>query len=96
MWIGTDCRFQDFQAGQAPTGGYNGLTNMGYFLIIWFASIALAAVYVFASEASLWSKVAVVAVLLVSFAWRYGFVLQAFLAISLALYFTYLKARSTR
>jgi len=35
----------------------------------------------------------VTAVLLVSFAWRYGFYLQLGLGVFLAFYFTYVKAR---
>jgi hypothetical protein len=66
---------------------------MPYALIVMVASIALTGVYVFATQASSWSKVLVTALLLVSFAWRYGFFLRAGLGVFLALYFTYLKAR---
>jgi hypothetical protein len=58
------------------------------------ASIALAGVYVFATEASFWSKALVAGLLLVSFVWRYGLFLQVALGIFLSLYFTYLKSRS--
>jgi hypothetical protein len=66
---------------------------MPYSLIVTVASIALTCVYVFATEASYWSKASVTALLLLSFAWRYGFFLRVALGVSLALYFTYLKAR---
>jgi hypothetical protein len=60
------------------------------------ASIALTGVYVFATDAPYWLKALVVALLLFSFAWRYGLFLQLALGISLSLYFTYLKSRSER
>ena len=66
---------------------------MPYGLIVLVASIALAGVFVFASEASWWSKALVAAVLLASFAWSYGTYLRVGLSIFLSLYFTYLKAR---
>jgi hypothetical protein len=65
---------------------------MPYGLIVLVASIALTGAYVFATEASYWSKALVIALLLVSFAWRYGFFLRAALGVFLALYFTYQKA----
>jgi len=58
------------------------------------ASIALAGVYIFVTEASFWSKALVAGLLLASFAWRYGLFLQVALSIFLSLYFTYLKSRS--
>ena len=58
------------------------------------ASIALASVYVFASEGSFWSKALVAGLLLVSFMWRYGMFLQVALGIVLSLYFTHLRSRS--
>ena len=58
------------------------------------ASIALAGVYVSASEESFWSKALVAGLLLVSFVWRYGLFLQVALGIYLSLYFIYLKSRS--
>ena len=67
---------------------------MPYGLIVMVASIALAGVYVFASEESFWSKALVAGLLLVSFVWRYGLFLQVALGIYLSLYFTYLKSRS--
>ena len=67
---------------------------MPYGLIVMVASIALAGVYVFASEESFWSKALVAGLLLVSFAWRYGLFLQVALGIFLSLYFTHLKSRS--
>jgi hypothetical protein len=68
-------------------------TPIPYSLIVMVASIALAGVYVFATEASSWSKALVTVLLLASFAWRYGFFLRVALGVSLALYFTYVKAR---
>jgi hypothetical protein len=67
---------------------------MPYGLIVMVASIALAGVYVIASEESFWSKALVVGLLLVSFVWHYGFFLRLALGIVLSLYFTYLKSRS--
>ena len=67
---------------------------MPYGFIVTVAAIALAGVYVFASEASFWSKALVAGLLLASFAWRYGLFLQVALSIILSLYFTYLKSRS--
>ena len=66
---------------------------MPYGLIVLVAAIALTGVYVFVTEASYWSKALVTALLLVSFAWRYGLFLRVALGVFLALYFTYLKAR---
>jgi len=68
---------------------------MPYALIVMVATIALAGVYVLATEASLWSKALVTGLLFVSFLWRYGFFLRVALGILLCLYFTYLKARSS-
>jgi hypothetical protein len=67
--------------------------HMPYALIVLVASIALTVVYVFVTDASYWSKALVTALMLVSFAWRYGFYLRVGLGVFLALYFTYLKAR---
>jgi len=69
---------------------------MPYGFIVLVATIALAVVYVFVSEASLWSKGLVTGLLLLSFVWRYGFLLQTALGVLLCLYFTYLKAQSGR
>jgi hypothetical protein len=66
---------------------------MPYGLIVIVASIALVGVYVFAADASYRLKALVAALLLFSFAWRYGLFLQLALSISLCLYFTYLKSR---
>ena len=66
---------------------------MPYALIVLADSIALTGVYVLVTEASYWSKALVTALLLVSFAWRYGLFLRVALGVFLALYFTYLKAR---
>jgi hypothetical protein len=66
---------------------------MPYGLIVLVASIALAFVYVFVSEASYWSKALVAGLLLVSFMWRYGLFLQVAVGVCLSLYFTYLKSR---
>ena len=66
---------------------------MPYGLIVTVAAIALTGVYVLVTEASYWSKALVVALLLVSFGWRYGLFLQVALGVFLCLYFTYLKAR---
>jgi hypothetical protein len=49
------------------------------------ASIALAGVYVFAAEASFWSKGLVAGLLLVSFVWRYGFFLRVALGVFICL-----------
>ena len=67
---------------------------MPYGLIVLVAAIALVGVYVFASEASTWSKCLVAGLLLFSFMWRYGMFLQVALGIFLSLYFAYLKARA--
>jgi hypothetical protein len=67
---------------------------MPYGLILLVASIALTGVYVFATDAAYWSKALVVALLLVSFAWRYGLFLRVALGVFLSLYFMYLKSRS--
>ena len=67
---------------------------MPYGLIVLFASIALAAVYVFVTDTPFWSKVLVAGLLLFSFAWRYGLFLRAALSVFLCLYFTWLKSRS--
>jgi hypothetical protein len=69
---------------------------MPYGLIVLVASIALVIVYVLVTEAPLWSKALVAGLLLLSFAWRYGFFLRVALGISLVLYFTHLKALSER
>ena len=69
---------------------------MPYGFIVMVASIALAGVYVFAAEASFWSKGLVAGLLLVSFVWRYGFFLRVALGVFLSLFFTYLKSRSER
>jgi membrane protein implicated in regulation of membrane protease activity len=66
---------------------------MPYGLIVTVAAIALTGVYVCVTHASNWSKALVTVVLLVSFAWRYGFYLQLGLGVFLAFYFTYVKAR---
>jgi hypothetical protein len=66
---------------------------MPYGIIITVLAIALTGVYVVATEASFWSKGLVIGLLLVSFEWRYGFLLRVGLGIFLAFYFTYLKAR---
>jgi len=70
--------------------------HMPYGLIVFLASVALAAVYVFVTEASIWSKALVAGLLVLSFVWRYGMYLQVALGIFLSLYFTYLKSRSER
>ena len=67
---------------------------MPYGLIVLVVSIALTGVYVFATEASFWSKSLMAGLLLVSFVWHYGFFLRAALGIFLSLYFTYLESRS--
>ncbi len=69
---------------------------MPYGLIVLVVTIALAGVYVFGTDASLWSKALVTGLLFLSFLWRYGFFLRVALGILLCLYFTYLKARSSR
>jgi hypothetical protein len=66
---------------------------MPYGLIILVASIALTVVFVFVTDTSYWLKALVTALLVVSFAWRYGFYLRAGLGVFIALFFTYLKAR---
>lgn len=66
---------------------------MAYGLILTVFTIALAAVFIFASEASWWTKALVGAVLATSFLWRYGLFLQAALGITLCLYFTYIRSR---
>jgi len=69
---------------------------MPYGLIVLFASIALAAVYVFVTDTPIWSKILVAGLLLFSFAWRYGLFLRVALSVFISLYFTYLKSRSDR
>ena len=66
---------------------------MGYGLIPLLASIALTGVYVFVTEASLWSKALVAGLLAVSLVWRYGLYLQVGLGVFLVLYFMYLRSR---
>ena len=66
---------------------------MQYTLIVTVASVALGAAYVFTTEVAYWLKALVVALLLFSFVWRYGFYLQLGLGVSLSLYFTYVKSR---
>ena len=66
---------------------------MPYGLIALIGSIGLTAVYVFVSEARLWSKILISVLLGVSFVWRYGLFLQVALGLFLSLYFTYLKSR---
>ena len=67
---------------------------MPYGFLALIASIAPTSVYIFASEASFWSKALVVGLLAVSLVWRYGMFLQVALSIILSLYFTYLRARA--
>ena len=69
---------------------------MPYGLVVLVAALALVAVYVFATEASLWSKALVAGLLLVSFGWRYGMFLRVGLGVFLSLYFTCLRSRSER
>jgi hypothetical protein len=66
---------------------------MPYGFIPLIASIALGGVYVFAVEASFWSKALIAGLLVVSLVWRYGVFLQVALSVFLLLYFAYLKAR---
>src|SRR5437660_688147 len=56
-------------------------TPMPYGLIVLVVTIALAGVYVFGTDASLWSKALVTGLLFVSFLWRYGFFLRVALGI---------------
>ena len=65
-----------------------------YGLIVLFASLALAVVYVCVTDAPIWSKALVAGLMLFSFAWRYGMYLRVAVAVFLSLYFTYLKSRS--
>ncbi len=67
---------------------------MPYGLIALVVSIALTGVYVVATEVSYGWKALVLALLVVSFLWRYGLYLQVAISICLSLYFTYLKSRS--
>ena len=60
-------------------------TYMPYALIVLVASIALTVVYVFVTEAPYWSKALVTALLLVSFAWRYGLFLRVALGVLMAI-----------
>ena len=68
---------------------------MSYGFIVTVLSIALALTYIFVSEASIWSKVLVAGLMVLSFVWQYGFFLRVAVGIFLALYFAYLKARSS-
>ena len=70
-------------------------TPMPYGWIVMVATFGLAGVYIFGTDASLWSKALVTGLLLVSFLWRYGFFLRVALGVLLCLYFRYLKARSS-
>jgi len=67
---------------------------MPYGYILWIAVTGLCAVFIFATEARTWAKAVVIALLGVSFLWRYGFLVQSALGVTVSLYFTYLKARS--
>ena len=58
--------------------------------------VTLAVVYVFFTDAPPWSKALVAALLLASFAWRYGFYLRVALGVGLALTSRTLKARWER
>jgi len=69
---------------------------MPYGLIVMVASVALTGMFILVSGASYRSKVLVVTLLVVSFAWRYGLFLQVALSIFLSLYFTLLRSRSER
>ncbi len=69
---------------------------MPYGLIVLVAAIALAGVYVFTTQASVWSKGLVAALLLLSFGWSYGYLLQAALAVGISLYLMYHKSRAER
>ena len=67
---------------------------MPYAFIVLIAVIALSGVYIFITDTPYWSKALVLAVLLISFVWRYGLFLRVALGIFLSLYFTYLKSRN--
>jgi hypothetical protein len=67
---------------------------MPYFLIPLIVSVALAAVYVLVTDAPVWAKLLVAALLAVSFVWRFGLFLQVGLAVSILLYLKCLKART--
>jgi len=69
-------------------------THMPYGLIPLIVSIALTGLYVFATEASFWSKALVAGLLVLSLVWRYGLFIQVALSVFLLLYFTYLKSRA--
>lgn len=66
-----------------------------YGLIVVVGSLALSGIFVFATEASRWTKALVVALMAFSFLWRYGLFLQVAVGVFISLYFTYLKARSS-
>jgi hypothetical protein len=59
--------------------------------IVLIAAIALSGVFVFGAEASWWWKLVAAGLLLLSFVWRYGALLQAALGVSPSLYFARLK-----
>jgi len=85
------------RSGRTPARKVPHLTiHMPYGLIVLLVPVALVAVCVFVTEASIWSKALVAGLLLVSFAWRYGIYLRVALAVFLSLYFTCLKSRSER
>jgi hypothetical protein len=67
---------------------------MPYALVL-IAVIALSGAYIFVTDTPYWSKALVLAVLLLSFFWRYGVFVRLALGIFLALYFTYVKARNS-
>ena len=69
---------------------------MPYGLIVLVASVALTGVYVFATEASFWSKSLMAGLLLLSFMWRYGLFLRVAIGVFLSLYFMCLKSRWER
>ena len=69
---------------------------MPYGLIVTAAAIALVAVYALITDVALWLKALVVLLLLGSLGWRYGVYLQAVLGVSISLYLTYVRSRTSQ
>ena len=69
---------------------------MPYGLIVTAAAIALVAVYALITDVALWLKALVVLLLLCSLGWRYGVYLQAVLGVSISLYLTYVRSRTSQ
>jgi hypothetical protein len=65
-----------------------------YAMLTTFVSVALIGWYVLMTQTPFWSKATMLGLLLISFEWRFGFVVQLALGMFVVLYQTYLKARA--